>query len=73
MPNLMLIFNTAFKNIGFDKVKDFVIGQVAYSNALNPRIARLLEILHIACQNHCLYLACNDIEEHDTVLKVQST
>ena len=57
-----------FCNIGFDKVADFALAQVADSTALNPKIAKLLKIIHIACRNHCLNLACRDMEKHDEEL-----
>ena len=57
-----------FRNFGFDKVADFALAQVADSTALNPKIARLLEIIHVACRNHCLNLACRDMEKEDTEL-----
>ena len=61
-------FSKTFENLGFDKVSDFAMAQVADSTALNPKIARLLEIVHIACRNHALNLACKDMEEDDEEL-----
>ena len=58
-------FSKTFENLGFDKVSDFAMAQVADSTALNPKIARLLEIVHIACRNHALNLACKKMEEED--------
>jgi hypothetical protein len=53
-----------FHNLNFDNVGDFAIGQTSDSTALNPRIACLLEIYHIACINHCLNLGCKDMEKN---------
>ena len=57
--------NDTFENLGFDKVSDFALAQVADSTNLNPCIARKLDILHVACRNHCLNLACEDMEKDD--------
>lgn len=57
-----------FKNLKFDEVSDFAVAQTADSTALNPKIARLLEIFHMACRNHCLNLSCEDMEEADDSL-----
>ncbi len=48
---------------------NFVIAQVADSTALNPKIACMLGIKHIACCNHCLNLGCKDIKKHCSELK----
>lgn len=58
------------ENVGFEQVSDFALCQVADSTALNPKIARLLDIKHVACRNHCLNLACKDMEIDDPGLKV---
>ena len=42
-------FEDTFKHLGFNKVADFAFAQVADSTALNPKIARLLRIVHVAC------------------------
>ena len=57
------LFQQTFDNLDID-ISDFVIGQVADSTALNPKIAKLLGINHIACRNHCLNLACKDMESN---------
>jgi hypothetical protein len=31
---------------------------------MNPKIARVLKIFHVACQNHCLNLGCKDMEKN---------
>ena len=61
-------FTTTFNELGFEHVCDFAMGQIADSTAMNPKIARLLKIVHIACRNHCLNLACKDMEADDTEL-----
>ena len=62
-------FTKTFQDLGFDRVSDFAIAQTADSTALNPKIARLLNILHIACRNHTLNLACKDMEACDSDLQ----
>ena len=57
------VFEDTFKHLGFNEVVDFAFAQVADSTALNPKIARLLRIVHVACRNHCLNLACQDMEK----------
>ncbi len=57
------LINNTFANLNI-AVNDFVIAQTSDSTALNPRIARLLEINHVACQNHCLNLGCKDMEKN---------
>ena len=47
--------------------------QTAGSIPLNPNIACLLDIEHIAWRNHCLNRAMKDIEEVDAELKNLST
>jgi hypothetical protein len=42
---------------------------MANSTALNPKIARVLGIKHIACRNHCLNLGCKNTEKHSSVLR----
>ena len=66
------LFKTSFDNLNI-KMSDFVIGQIADSTALNPRIARLLNICHIACRNHCLNLGCKDMENNCDALKRLAT
>jgi hypothetical protein len=66
------LFKTSFDNLNI-KMSDFVIGQIADSTALNPRIARLLKIVHIACRNHCLNLGCKDMENNCDTLKRLAT
>ena len=61
-------FIKTFAHLGFEKVSDFAIAQTADNTALNPKIARLLKILHIACRNHALNLACKDMEANDPEL-----
>ena len=62
------LFKTTFKNLKI-KLSDFAIGQIADSTALNPKIARLLDIAHSACRNHCLNLGCKDMENNCDALK----
>jgi hypothetical protein len=45
------------------------IAQVANSTTLNPKIARVLGIKHIACRNDCLNLGCKDMEKHSSELR----
>jgi hypothetical protein len=66
--HIQLMKNT-FHNLNFDNVGDFAIGQTSDSTALNPRIARMLYIYHIACRNHCLNLGCKDMEKNCPELK----
>ena len=61
-------FTSTFANLGFGAVSDWAIAQVADSTALNPKIARILEIYHVACRNHCLNLACKEMEGEDDEL-----
>jgi hypothetical protein len=61
------LIKQTFANLKHD-VSKFAIGQVCDSTNLNPRIATLLKIGHIACQNHCLNLACKDMEKNCTEL-----
>jgi len=65
--HIRLIKNT-FSNLNI-AVNHFVIAQTSDSTALNPRIARMLYIYHIACQNHCLNLGCKDMEKNCPELK----
>ena len=58
-----------FQDLGFHRVSDFSIAQTADSTVLNPKITRLLDILHIACCNHTLNLACKDMEASDSNLQ----
>jgi hypothetical protein len=50
-------------------VSSFAISQVADSTAMNPKIARLLKINHVACRNHCLNLGCKDMKRDCPELK----
>ncbi len=63
------LFQQTFKNLQFDDLSNFAIAQVADSTALNPKIARVLGIKHIACCNHCLNLGCKDMEKHSSELR----
>jgi hypothetical protein len=63
------LFQQIFKNLQFDDLSNFAIAQVANSTALNPKIARVLGIKHIACCNHCLNLPCKDMEKHSSELR----
>lgn len=56
------LFKKTFENLDIGDMSDFVIGQVADSTNLNPKIAELLDCYHIACRNHCLNLGCKDME-----------
>ncbi len=56
------LFEKTFDNLKIKSVKNFAIAQVADSTNLNPAIARKMNINHIACRNHCLNLACKDME-----------
>ena len=58
------LFKQTFENLGIGDISNFVIGQIADSTALNPKIARLLKFNHIACRNHCLNLGCKDMESN---------
>ena len=66
------LFTTSFDNLNI-RISDFVIAQIADRTALNPRIARLLNCFHIACRNHCLNLACKDMENNCEDLKRLAT
>ena len=57
-----------FKNLDI-KIDDYVIAQIADSTNLNPCIPRLTKIHHIACRNHALNCACEDMDENDPVLE----
>ena len=61
------LIKQTFANLKHD-VSKFAIGQVCDSTNLNPRIATVLKISHIACRNHCLNLACKDMEKNCTEL-----
>ncbi len=63
------LFQQTFKNLQFDDLSNFAIAQVASSTALNPKIAHVLGIKHIACCNHCLNLGCKDMEKHSSELR----
>ena len=63
------LFQQTFKHIHIDEVSSFAIAQVADSTAMNPKIARLLKINHVACHNHCLNLGCKDMERDCPELK----
>ncbi len=63
------LFQQTFENLQFDDLSNFAIAQVADSTALNPKIARVLGIKHIACRNHCLNLECKDMEKHFSELR----
>jgi hypothetical protein len=59
----IVLIKQTFANLKLD-VSKFAIGKVWDSTNLNPRIAALLKICHIACQNHCLNLTCKDMEKN---------
>ncbi len=63
------LFQQTFKSLQFDDLSNFAIAQVADSTALNPKIARVLGIKHIACCNHCLNLGCKNMEKHSSELR----
>ncbi len=63
------LFQQTFKHNHIDEVSRFAIPQVADSTAMNPKIARLLKINHVACRNHCLNLGCKDMERDCPELK----
>ena len=63
------LFQQTFKHIHINEVSSFAIAQVADSTAMNPKIARLLKINHVACHNHCLNLRCKDMERDCPELK----
>ncbi len=42
---------------------------MADSTALNPKIAPVLGIKHIACRSHCLHLGCKDMGKHCSELR----
>jgi hypothetical protein len=67
--SLIKLFQQIFKNLHFDDLSNLSIAQVANSTALNPKIARVLGIKHIACRNHCLKLGCKDMEKHFSELR----
>jgi hypothetical protein len=45
------------------------MAQVADSTSLNPKIARVLGIKHIACCNHFLNLGCKVMEKNSSELR----
>lgn len=59
--HIKLIENT-FSNLKI-VFKDFAIAQTSDSTALNPKIARMLHVYHVACRNHSLNLGCKDMEK----------
>jgi hypothetical protein len=63
------MFSTTFANLKIDDITNFAIAQTCDSTALNPKIARVLNIKHVACQNHCLNLGCKDMKKNSTELK----
>jgi hypothetical protein len=63
------LFQQTFKHIHINEVSSFPIAQVADSTAMNPKIARLLKINHVACCNHCLNLGFKDMERDCPELK----
>jgi hypothetical protein len=63
------LFQQTFKNTQFEKVSNFAVAQVADSTPLNPKVAHMLGIKHIACRNNCLNLGCKDMEKHSAKLK----
>ncbi len=63
------LFQQTFKHIHIDELSSFAIAQVADSTAMNPKIAWLLKINHIACRNHCLNLGCKDMKRDCPELK----
>jgi hypothetical protein len=63
------LFQQTFKNLQFDDLSNFAIAQVADSTALNPKIACVLGIKHIACRNHFMNLGCKDMEKHSSELR----
>jgi hypothetical protein len=63
------LFEETFSNLQFDDVSDFAMCQVSDSTNLNPKIADNLGIFHVACRNHCLNLACKDMEARDEELQ----
>ncbi len=63
------LFEQTFKNLEMDDLTNFAIAQVANSTSLNPKIAGMLGIKHIACPNYCLNLGCKDTEKHCSELK----
>jgi hypothetical protein len=63
------LFQQTFKHIHINEVSSFTVAQVADSTTMNPKIARLLKINHVACHNHCLNLGCKDMERDCPELK----
>jgi hypothetical protein len=63
------LFEQTFKHLQFDDVSDFAMCQVSDSTNLNPKIADDLGIFHVACRNHCLNLACKEMEANDSDLQ----
>ena len=59
------IFINTFKNLDFDLVSDFAIAQIANNTHLNPCPVRKLGIKYVACYNHCMNLACSDMDRND--------
>ena len=60
--HIKLIENT-FSNLNVT-VGDFVIAQTSDSTALNPKIARDMDVYHVACRCHSLNLGCKDMERN---------
>jgi hypothetical protein len=58
------MFQNSFANLNINNLTDFAIAQTSDSTAMNPKIACLLKIFHVACQNHCLNLGCKDMEKN---------
>jgi len=63
------LFEQTFSNLGIKDMSDFVIVQTSDSTALNPKIPRMCNFFHVACQNHCLNLGCKDMEKNCAELK----
>jgi hypothetical protein len=63
------LFQQTFKHIQINEVSSFAIAQVADSTAMNPKIAWLMKINHVACHNNCLNLRCRDMERDCPELK----
>ena len=62
-------FKKIFKRLGVKEVKCFALAQVSDSTNLNPKIARLLGIPHVACRCHTLALAGSLMEDFSAELR----
>ena len=57
--------DSVFQSFGFNNAREFALGQVADSTAVNTRLAKDMRIPHFPCHNHEFALDLNDDEKRN--------